>query len=390
MNADVTGTGETPGGQSRRRQRLFALFTLSLSLSASLFAAEWFLSYQRQTVELSDRLEPGMILYDPRLGWRLKPNWFGSHKHYDFDVNYNINRFGFRGRPPTELESRRYAVVGDSFSFGQGVNDEQTFVHLLDEADKEAEFLNFSVPGYSTDQQYLLIRDRVRLFKPDVLVLVVYLGNDLFDNERPYPLQGDHAKPYFRMLPDGGLALQNTPVPMESKPAAARGESLTSLVLGESQPPPTMLQRWLGGFEIVRRLGLFQSAHQWDDRGFEMRFSYHLKLFQLLVGRVLETTREWQAEFKLVLLPGRSFVEKPNSLSAGYQDFLRKGLLRDLSAIKEVEVVDLAIALCEARDAGSSGLYYPNEGHLSPAGHVLVARLLNEHLWSDREKPNRQ
>jgi len=380
MNADVTGTGETPGGQSRRRQRLFALITLSLSLSASLFAAEWYLSYQRQTIELSDRLEPGMILYDPRLGWRLKPNWFGSHKHYDFDVNYNINRFGFRGRPPTELESRRYAVVGDSFSFGQGVNDEQTFVHLLDEADKEAEFLNFSVPGYSTDQQYLLIRDRVRLFKPDVLVLVVYLGNDLFDNERPYPLQGDHAKPYFSMLSDGGLALQNTPVPMESKPAAARGESLTSLVLGESQPPPTMLQRWLGGFEITRRLGLFQRVYQGDDAGFEARFGYNRALFQALVGRISESARELQADLAVVLLPGRSFVENPGSLSAGYQDFLRRSLLRDLSLVAGVETIDLANALREARERGDSGLYYPNEGHLSPRGHLLVAGLLGELL----------
>lgn len=362
------------------RHLSFVFFTIFLSISISLTIAEWFLSYQRQSIERSDRLEPGMILYDPRLGWRLNPNWQGSHKHHDFNVDYSINRFGFRGRASSETDTPRYAVVGDSFSFGQGVGDDSTFVALLDEAFAKAEFLNFSVPGYSTDQQYLLIRDRVSLFKPDVLLLVVYLGNDLFDNARPFPLQGDHAKPYYRLHPDGRLELLNTPVPGESKPAAARADDLTNLVLGQSLSPPTALQRWLGGFEITRRLGLFQPAYHGDDAGFEARFGYNLALFRALVERISVSASELQASLTVVLLPGRSYVENPDSVSAGYQDFLRRSLLNDLSTMAGVETIDLAIALREAREREGYGLYYPNEGHLSPQGHIVVARLLGERL----------
>lgn len=366
------------------RHRVFASITIILSLSASLYGAELLLAHQREVIEGSDRLQPGMILYDPRLGWRLKPNWFGSHKHHDFEVDYSINRFGLRGRPPAQSTVRHVAVVGDSFAFGLGVDDDQTFVHLLDERDKETGFLNFSVPGYSTDQQYLMIRDRVRLFKPDLLLLVVYLGNDLIDNERPFPLQGDHAKPYFQLQSDGGLALLNSPVPRESKPAAARGDNLTDLVLDQSQGPSTLLQRYLGDLEISRRIGLFQALHRWGDESLEARFGYRLKLFRAIMERMLESVGGWQAEFKLVLLPGRSFVEQPLGLSAGYQDFLRRAILHDLSSMDGIEIIDLAKALREARKAGIGGLYHPNEGHLSTAGHAFVAGVLAERLLPDK------
>ena len=163
-------------------------------------------------------------------------------------------------------------------------------------------------------------------------------------------------------------------------PAAARTDNLTQLVLGESQSPPTVLQRWLGDFEITRRLGLFQPDDRVDDAGFAARFSYHRALFKALIERISGSARELQAALTVVLLPGRSYVDNPASVSAGYQDFLRRSLLSDLSSMADVETIDLAVALREARDKGNDELYYPNEGHLSPQGHVLVARLLGERL----------
>lgn len=225
-----------------------------------------------------------------------------------------------------------------------------------------------------------MIRDRVRLFKPDVVLLVVYLGNDLFDNQRPFPLQGDHAKPYFKQQNDGSLVLRNSPVPLLTQSAAARAESLTELVLGTSLAQSNGLVRWLGSLETTRRLGLFQAQQKLDDTVLEQRFAGYLQLFRSILLLILESTGEWQAELKLVLLPGQSFVEQPDSLSAGYQDFLRRALLRDLATVEGIQLFDLASALREAWQAGGSRLYHPNEGHLSVAGHRFVAGWLAERL----------
>ncbi len=79
----------------------------------------------------------------------------------------------------------------------------KTFVHILrSKAPPANAYLNFGIPGYSTDQEYLLIKQQVLYFNPDVILLVVYLANDLFDNELPFPLQANSAKPYFELSPE--------------------------------------------------------------------------------------------------------------------------------------------------------------------------------------------
>jgi hypothetical protein len=106
---------------------------------------------------------------------------------------------------------------GDSFTFGLGVNDHETFVHLLNARAADGDsYLNFAIPGFSTDQEYLLIRRRVFDFNLSVIVLVTYLGNDLFDNQLPFPLQAHNAKPFFELAGDR-LVLKNSPVPPDQK-----------------------------------------------------------------------------------------------------------------------------------------------------------------------------
>ena len=244
---------------SGKPQNLFILLSLVLSLTFSFVVAEWVLRYQRQSFEQeissSEKMEPGMIVYDAQLGWKLKPYWSGKHHHYDYDVTYNINREGFRGsyvRP----EDVDFSVIGDSFSFGLGVNDDETFTALLNSNDGiNQTFRNYSIPGYSTDQQLLLLNSLKDEIDSDV-ILVVYLGNDIFDNMRGYPLQAEHAKPYFELSNDK-LVLKNTPVPLAPKSAAARKNTISSIVLGETGRGG-VFSDFLASLEISRRLGLLQ------------------------------------------------------------------------------------------------------------------------------------
>jgi len=183
--------------------------------------AEVYLRHRADRISNSNRLEPGLVRYDPDLGWRLNAGWRGSHAHADFSVTYSINTHGFRGDSHATKKGCKqiYGVVGDSFSFGIGVNDGQTFTDQLNRMSPGNCFLNFSVPGYSTDQEYLLIREAVVPFAPSAVLLIVYLGNDIYDNARAYPLQSAHAKPFFEIGPEKRLRKRNTPVPRQSKPA---------------------------------------------------------------------------------------------------------------------------------------------------------------------------
>ena len=116
------------------------------------------------------------------LGYELQPDatrtWHG--------VKVRTNHYGMRGQEPaSEAEGLvRVAVLGDSFTFGWLVEEEQSYpgvlARVLDSyagAGVDFDVLNFGVVGYSTRDEALVFDARVRPFAPD-LVVIGYVLND--------------------------------------------------------------------------------------------------------------------------------------------------------------------------------------------------------------------
>jgi len=105
----------------------------------------------------------------------------------------SINSLGFRGEQVALEKSPgkfRILCLGDSFTFGSYVNDEDTFPHLLEEKLRghgiHAEVINAGVGGTTiVDQAYFLRKALV--MKPD-LVLLTFSENDVDDLSKIVPL----------------------------------------------------------------------------------------------------------------------------------------------------------------------------------------------------------
>lgn len=383
----MPATPQQTVGTTRRRRIPFIIVSVVVSLCLAVVAAEMALRIQAAYNPGEESMTQGLIEYDRNFGWTLQPNWKGNHKHPDYLVRYRVASDGFRGPWPEndqvsgEQPGECIALVGDSFTFGLGVNEEDTFAHRLEirGVSSQRTVLNLGVPGYSTDQEVLLLEKVIQQTKVkiDHVILVVCLINDVFDNDRVYPLQAMHGKPRFRLQPDGTLILENVPVPASQKPESEMKENLASLVKPGTSRRQGGLIAWLGRQEISRRLGFWQPSFEAPNGFYRDRFADPLKLFEALVQRAHRVTTDYGARFTLALLPGRSFVEDPTGYSARYQEYLRDSMLQSCKRTG-ISVVDLASPLIESQAADEGPFFHPNDGHLNATGHAKVAELLQK------------
>ncbi len=168
--------------------------------------------------------------YDPSLGWRGRPRAHGGFTGWEFTTSVDLNSRGFRDPEIDAAKAPgvvRVVLLGDSITWGHGVEQSERYGDLLAAALRgrgvTAEVVNLAVSGYATDQELLLWEHDGRPYCADVVLLGLY-ENDVRENA--LPAQGPYPKPYFRLVGDGRLVLENVPVPRvpaAATPAEGRG-----------------------------------------------------------------------------------------------------------------------------------------------------------------------
>jgi lysophospholipase L1-like esterase len=108
------------------------------------------------------------------------------------------NSLGYRERELTPKDPHRYriVVVGDSFTYGQGIEAPERFSNLIEALlGARYEVLNFGIPGHDMPQ-HLQVLDQVLTLQPDFVLLQLFI-NDFetaqMARPRPHPLISDGA-----------------------------------------------------------------------------------------------------------------------------------------------------------------------------------------------------
>ena len=164
--------------------------------------------------ELRDSYEPGRALllrHDPELGWAPVPNASATFTGTRA-INVRNNSLGLRDVEPAPARKPTVLVLGDSFVWGYDVEASERFTELLRSKLPDARIVNAGVPGYGTDQEYLLLARVWSTFKPDVVVLMFCTGNDRADNSANMR-NGGYYKPYLERAGDGAWHFAGQPVP---------------------------------------------------------------------------------------------------------------------------------------------------------------------------------
>ncbi|MBW1818455.1 MAG: hypothetical protein JRJ60_15020 [Deltaproteobacteria bacterium] len=98
-------------------------------------------------------------------------------------------------------------ILGDSFTFGDGVSDTETYSYYLQEMLPTAEIINMGVHGYAHDQMLIYLMEEGIKYEPNIVILG-FLSRDMPRNLLTFR---DFAKPKF-VLEHEGLKLVNSPV----------------------------------------------------------------------------------------------------------------------------------------------------------------------------------
>lgn len=192
------------GGKTRIGTLAGSLVLLLVSSLLTLLAAEYvfrtFKEFQWRRAVKYHQHELYTMLPDNPLEYGLHPGVSRENRVPDSGLtwSYRINADGFRGDDfDVESGRRRVLFVGDSYTFGWGVEQEEVLTRAVERAlarppfELEVDAFNLGVPGYNTVQEFHLLNQVLDRFSPDLVVLC-YVMNDA------QPQQNVHERPSIR------------------------------------------------------------------------------------------------------------------------------------------------------------------------------------------------
>jgi hypothetical protein len=340
------------GNKSRlfqRRPRLFlvvlSMFGILLVLVVAEFAVRLVLPQWAPT-----RAERVVFwVYDPQLGWAHRPNQQGRFTHPDFSVSVKINSRGLRDREHDlrPSDKKRMMILGDSFGWGFGVEQEDRFSEVLERRQPDWEIINASVSGYSTDQEYLFVKDRGLAYRPDIVLLLVH-DSDFAGNDSS--VQYGYNKPYFCVSGDT-LELRNSPVP-----TASFRQTIERFLMGN-----TYLWRriYLAGAIASNRVKAGMDRNRSGDLSEQPEKRY--EVMAQLIRAINGVCRQAQSRFLVVSCP---------------LDEKKQFRIQTVCAAEGIPYLPLDDALAQSRQA----ITFPHDDHWNATGHRLAADALDAFL----------
>jgi hypothetical protein len=145
------------------------------------------------------------FVVDPLVGRLPRPGLSVRHKN-GFMVSIGDHSIRLNGGAAAAAARPLTLVVGDSFAFGDGVDDENSWPAILERL-SGGTVINAAVPGFGLDQALLRGEQLAEVYAPD-LIVVSFIPHDVLRCEMSY--WSGHSKPYFDVA-SGSLHLNAAP-----------------------------------------------------------------------------------------------------------------------------------------------------------------------------------
>ncbi len=366
--------------RSTPRTRLIRLILLGVSFASSLLVAEAAVRLVRPQAVMT--VSRGLYEPDGPRRYRIAPGFRGRITNQaEFDTEVVVNREGLRGPEagPKAAGELRILAIGDSFTFGVGAREGETWPARLEQRLPGSRVLNAGAPGFGVPDEVAWFEAHGAGLVPDAVVVAVFLANDVQDASPDQPKVA---------VVDGAL-----------------------VVPGETGGP----RRWLYYHSHLFRLlkssvlegrvrSLLGLKEPWATRELRAEFSLYAPVLPAEMRKGAEATEAAVARLAAhripavaVLIPSLPQVDPQRWQAvvsrlglniadpadpadpAGYDPRRPNRLFREIFERHGIPVLDLTGTFAAAVRDGRR-IYYPIDQHLTPAGYDLMARTIGEFL----------
>jgi lysophospholipase L1-like esterase len=295
-----------------------------------------------------------------------------NHTWTNAGATYTTDRFGFRTHlrgPWEEDRAPRIFALGESAVFGYGLNDDQTWPHLLEDKlrrrldDPALDVVNAGNNGYTSLQTLFRFYARVLPHKPTSVVL--YLGpNDLYGTgpdrlliSEEILFSGSVAQYWAATTRGQNLYARSLLFYVMQQQVPALGHLMRPDGTASSETPPEAAPPDAPGDELRRLLGTIGSAYVENVRTI------------CLISRSKGITP--------ILVTFMNDMEGRPQLLLEHNN----KLLRTLAADEGIALVDVEEAFARVGDKAS--YFFADHYHPNPKGAEFIASVIAER-WPER------
>jgi hypothetical protein len=271
-----------------------------------------------------------------------------------------INSNGFRAPEFDGLDTVRHKVllIGDSFTWGLTAQPlDSCFADLLS-IQIQATVINTGIPAADPTQYAAITRRYVPLIKPEKVIVMFYLGNDIMLEARPtIPY-----KPFYYYTNAGAMMADDGDVHLNNAQEAYDYYTRQKFFLNH---PANLFEAIIIRSAFFSRIYSFK--YRWEEKLKAEKTITDMSVTQQYLYTIVRICRENKCRLQIILIPEVKEADKPMTFfKKRYTGFFDDSILSEYTYIP---------------DGNSSKNYMPYpDGHLNNAGHKFYAAKIAEQI----------
>jgi len=335
---------------------------------------------------------------DPVLCYRFVPGsqyWY--YKENDHPITGRINSYGWRDREWSTHKPEdvyRVAILGDSYVEAFQVEQDLTFLKLVENqwssgVYRKIELMNFGRSGFTQTEELLVLKSDVRMFSPDMVIVMFFPCNDITDINKATSFHFD--RPFYNIAESGELILDTS----FSKTREFKVRSIVNMFQRKSALLSLIAERYVAykstRFERIHLSEKEKKTGPDEIGGYlslctekpEPKYLQSYYFNKLLIRRMAGYCRDMGSDFMLVCMATPTYIPKNEkkyiSMDSTFDSNFFEDDLEQYTKTLGVEYLGLQRVFRQAYESKRTKLHW---GHWNYQGHEVVAEALINKLHS--------